>query len=241
MNNYREIAGRDLFFGDIIKLEEGFCKFSGKDTHHIISVMRYKAGDRILVTAGTGIIYDTELHLPGKDSLVLRILQELSFFNSLSNFTIVISSLKNREKVELIIEKCVELGFTNFVIYIAKRSQIKTINLERLNSIAISAMKQSLNPFLISISISKDLKIFRTRVSIPVIFDQFGEENMPDFEFDYSKNYVLIFGPEGGLTDEEMSLISSKKIKLTQNRLRSETAIISVASFIALSFTKKSV
>ncbi|MBE2279361.1 MAG: RsmE family RNA methyltransferase, partial [Ignavibacteriaceae bacterium] len=104
-----------------------------------------------------------------------------------------------------------------------------------------SAMKQSLNPFLSSISISKDLKIFQNGENIPLIFDQFGDENIPDLVFEQNKKYILIFGPEGGLTSEEIFLISSKKIKLTQNRLRSETAIISVASFIALSSTKHTV
>ncbi|HET56446.1 MAG TPA: RsmE family RNA methyltransferase, partial [Ignavibacteria bacterium] len=72
-----------------------------------------------------------------------------------------------------------------------------------------------------------------------IIFDQNAKESFSSSlnKFESSENFILIFGPEGGLTDDEINFIQpSQKYSITSNRLRAETAVISVASLISTNY-----
>jgi RsmE family RNA methyltransferase len=67
-----------------------------------------------------------------------------------------------------------------------------------------------------------------------VLFDQNGQTKLLDYQFDEYKNYLMIFGPEGGFFEKEISELEPTVIlKLTENRLRAETAIVTAASIIS--------
>ena len=99
-------------------------------------------------------------------------------------------------------------------------------------------MKQSLHGFLPVVRYFKSLKeIPIEEGDTVIIFEQESERKFLDElkEIENGNKIYFIFGPEGGLTKSELQTFKQAKVlQLTKNRLRSETAIITAASAIAL-------
>ncbi len=211
----------------------------GEEFKHSVNVMRHSTGDFIFVTDGKGRIFEVTVKKVERTKLVGEIKDVKKFKNKFSNVFFVLPRLKSSNRFETALEKAIELGVNNFVVYNAKRSVAKGAKLERWRKIALSAMKQSLLPFLPQINFipslselncSKRDKIFIFEQKADLKFTRVlsSVENNPDV------NFYFIFGPEGGLTDEEQNFFpTARKVSLTENRLRSETAIITVAVLIA--------
>jgi len=93
-------------------------------------------------------------------------------------------------------------------------------------------MKQSLRAYSPKIKLVKNLSDIAESNGEKIIFEQNAKRNF-QFEFVMDKKYYFIFGPEGGLTENEINLFDTELIySLSDHRLRSETAIVKVASLI---------
>ena len=128
----------------------------------------------------------------------------------------------------------IQLGITNFVLFNSERSVSKSFNTDRINKILLSAMKQSLQSYLPKVEVYDSLLKFGELKAVKVLFEQSSENKLANQIFDETKNYCMIFGPEGGFSEKEMLQIHPTLIlNLAENRLRSETAIIKAASLIS--------
>lgn len=209
---------------DIIALSDDEFK-------HCCKVMRNAAGDIIHITDGEGNIYKSEIDKIEKNSLHGKISKTISYKNELKNIFFCIPKLKNPVRLKNALEKCVELGITNFIIFESKRTIGRIKNIERFNRILLSAMKQSLHAFLPIVEVAP-LKLIINKPGIKILFDQ-GSENQFSFNNDLSDTYYFLFGPEGGFESEEIEMIdSSNRFVLSNYRLRSETAVIKCASLL---------
>jgi len=93
-------------------------------------------------------------------------------------------------------------------------------------------MKQSLRAYLPKINLVKNLSGILESNGEKIIFEQNAERKF-QFEFVIDKKYYFIFGPEGGLMEDEIKLLDTNLIyALSDHRLRSETAIVKAASLI---------
>jgi 16S rRNA (uracil1498-N3)-methyltransferase len=194
--------------------------------------MRSKMGDTIYITNGTGLIFTTEILSIKKDKLSAKIIETIKTENKFENIFFCIPKLKNPDRFKYAIEKCVELGVTNFIIFESKRTIAKGTNINRWEKIALAAMKQSLRACLPKIKLVKSLSDIAKLNGKKIIFEQNAEGKL-QFEFEMNKKYYFIFGPEGGLTEDELKLFDTDLIySLSDHRLRSETAIVKVASLI---------
>lgn len=218
---------------------------TGEESHHLINVMRHKAGDTVFITDGNGNIYKSEITLTSKKNTTCLITETIRHTNNLSNIWFCIPRLKNPARFEYALEKCTELGITNFIIFDSDRTVAKGEKIARWEKILLAAMKQSLRAFRPNISYEKSVKHVCRRTGVKIFFDQNADTNLNSFLPALKLagrqpgsqlsdiNYLFIFGPEGGLSEEElMSEPGDYKIKLTDNRLRSETAIVSAASIL---------
>jgi 16S rRNA (uracil1498-N3)-methyltransferase len=132
------------------------------------------------------------------------------------------------------VEKLVELGFTNIIVYNSSRTLAKGFNPDKLKKVLVAAVKQSLRAYLPDISFCRNLNKFNGENIC--IFEQQSELPISDFlkQIDKNKKYTFLLGPEGGLSEEEINNLSpTAMLKLSDYRLRSETAIISAAAIIA--------
>jgi 16S rRNA (uracil1498-N3)-methyltransferase len=196
--------------------------------------MRNKFGDKIFASDGNGKIYEGIISTIDNKFLQAEIFKTHVYDMYLSNVTFCIPNLKNPDRLKFALEKCTELGIINFIIYNSSRTIKKSISLERLEKIVLSAMKQSLLSYLPKIEIVDSTVEFSSIKSEKIIFDQLADKELMDFDFENQKKYYLIFGPEGGFTDSEITtMFPSERLNLAKNRLRSETAIVKAASLIS--------
>lgn len=207
----------------------------GEEHSHITRVMRHSINDELYVTNGKGNIYQTIIIDITKEFVRSKIQSVINYNNPFENYVFCIPKLKSADRFEFALEKCVELGITNFVIYDAQRSISKGNKPDRWNKILLSSMKQSLRSFLPEISMVSSLQQIINSDGIKIVFEQNVKNNLCDLSTDKQNKYFFIFGPEGGLGQKELSLVREEDIyNITPNRLRSETAIVTAAACLTM-------
>lgn len=223
----------ELYFSRTIILEQNYFILDGDEFKHCVKVMRNKTGNKIYSTDGSGNLYEALIEEISNDSLKAKILNVKSYKDCNDNITFCIPNLRNPERLKFALEKCTELGVTKFIVFNSQRSINKNINIERLDKIILAALKQSLRTHLPKILSLKNLQSLDIKNQVVILFDQGSNKYLKDIAIDKEKNYIFIFGPEGGFTQEEIKMLNPfLTLKLSENRLRSETAIIKAASIL---------
>ena len=236
-NGYLELehlSNIELYYSEPEKFSAEFVTIDGDEFYHITKVMRHKTGDEIYVTNGRGKIYQTKLSSILKTELKVEIKKEYSYENKFRDVLFCIPKLKSADRFEFALEKSVELGITNFIVFASKRSVAKGTKIERWEKILLSAMKQSLRSYLPEVNEIGSLAEIANMDGEIVLFEQNSEKNLRELKIKPDKKYIFVFGPEGGLDEEELNLVGESQIyNLAENRLRSETAVINAASILA--------
>jgi len=215
-------------------------ELTGDEFKHITRVMRHSVDDTLHVTDGFGNYYESNIDEINSSSVVASIKKRKNYYHEFENVYFCFPRLKNSSRFEFELEKSIELGITNFLIINTERTIPKGEKLDRWNKISLAAMKQSLRTHLPKIEYLNSIEKLNRLEGEKIILDQNGDETLIDYlnisrkEFSEKKNY-FIFGPEGGLSKNEISKVLDNKIlTLTKNRLRAETAVISTATAISL-------
>jgi 16S rRNA (uracil1498-N3)-methyltransferase len=228
------LSNIELYFCSSFSQEQKEFQLMDDEFHHSSKVMRNHLGDKLFASDGNGKIFEGIIEKIGKEYISVKIQKTHLYQNELSNFIFCIPNLKNPDRLKFALEKCTELGVTNFIIFNSERTIVKNQNIDRLNKIILSAMKQSLRAFLPSLTFINSLKDMVLLDGEKVVFDQLSSQIIENDIFRKDKNYLMIFGPEGGLTEKEIELLNpSLKLNLSENRLRTETAIIKAAVIIS--------
>ncbi len=226
------LSNIELYYTSEENISDEIISLADDEFNHAVKVMRSKSGDTIFFTNGNGLIFKTEILSIEKDNLSTRIIETIKTENKFENIFFCIPKLKNPDRFKFAIEKCVELGVINFIIFQSKRTIAKGTNIKRWEKIALAAMKQSLRAYLPKINLANNLSDIAESNGEKIIFEQNAERKF-QFEFEMDKKYYFIFGPEGGLTEDELKLFNTDVIySLSDHRLRSETAIVKAASLI---------
>ena len=227
------LSNIELYYSEPEMFSDKLLTICGDELHHITKVMRHKVGDEIYITNGQGKIFYAKLNSISKIEARAEINKEYSYQNKFKNIVFCIPKLKSPDRFEFALEKSVELGVTNFIVYNSKRSVKKGDKTDRWKKIALSAMKQSLRSFLPEIKEYNTLKEIMNLKGEIIFFEQNSEQNIKRLKILPEKDYYFVFGPEGGLDEEELNLINPKQIySLVENRLRSETAVINTAAIL---------
>lgn len=223
-------GGIELYYTPSEFISENFLLIKGDENKHIVNVMRHKINDELFITNGEGIIFKGIINSIKKDFTEVLINDKINFENKFQNIFFCIPLLKSSDRFEFALEKCTELGITNFIIFTSRHSIKKSANIKRLEKIVLAAMKQSLRSYLPKIYIKNELNEILNLDGRKILLDQNAKKSFYKFELNKNDSYYFIFGPEGDLDKNEKILFAEENIfKLTENRLRSETAIISTA------------
>ena len=228
------LSNIELYFTNTENVTSNNIIVEGEECRHISKVMRHSSGEKLFITNGLGKIFQTKIISVGSDLINTVIEKIFEYENPLSNVFFCIPKIKSPDRFEFILEKCSELGVTNFVIYNAERAIALSERIERWNKVLLAAMKQSLRSYLPKIYIENSLKEISSNYGIKYVFEQESENKFSGLiNLDNSQNIYFIFGPEGGLSKNEFSLFSKEEIyKIADNRLRTETAVIKCASLL---------
>ena len=223
----------ELYYSKLVDLKSGLITIESEESNHILNVMRHGTNDEIYITNGEGKIFKSQIVETSKKNVISKIQKEYAYEEKFPNIIFCIPRLRSAERFEFAFEKCTELGVTNFIIYQAKRSVPKKVNLVRVEKILVAAMKQSLLSWLPKVKYINSLKELNLTKGEKIIFEQDSEVYFSRELLKPDMNYLLIFGPEGDFAPDELnSLTSSVKYNLAENRLRTETAIIKAAALL---------
>jgi 16S rRNA (uracil1498-N3)-methyltransferase len=170
---------------------------------------------------------------------------EISITNIIRNFEersyrlhIAISPLKNPDRFEWFVEKCVEIGIDEITPLICKYTEKQKIKPERINNIIVSAMKQSLKAgnTILNETISFEDFINTDLKGEKLIAHCNSASERTKIDDIYKEgDVVILIGPEGDFTDNEISIAKTagfKPVHLGKSRLRTETAGIAACHSI---------
>lgn len=209
---------------------EGTLELEDKEFHHLTHVMRIAAGEEIELVNGRGSLAIAEVKKISKHSAALEVKSCETSPVLASHLTLAIP-LMRPAKLELVLEKCTELGTDRFFLYSAQFSEKEELSehqLERLQHIAISAMKQCGRLDLPPIQLLKFERLFEESETL-----YFGDTREAPFTEKIKGPLLFVTGPEKGFSRQELELLDAKGkgVRLHKNVLRAETAPI-VASVI---------
>ena len=214
-----------------INLETNLDK---SQSYYLLKVMRIKRGDTISVFNKSGewksIITETI-----KSIVYFKVTEQLRQKEIEQEIWLAFSPIKSNY-FNFMIQKATELGVTKFLPIISERTIVRKINNERLNKIIIESCEQSNRINVPSIEKSQSSEKFLSdNLDINLIFGDLNTKNKK-IKFYNSKPNCLLIGPEGDYSSNEIKKIlnykGSQSIKLSDNILRSETAVISALSVI---------
>ena len=225
-----------LFFPENI-IENTTSLLSKEHTHYVANVMRMKRGSNINFFNKEGE-WLSEIIFLDKDRVEVKFLNKIKESLKLSNIELAICLVK-KNPMETILQKATELGVSRITPIISERTEVKELNYERAKKIVIEATEQSnqLNPPDVSKVIK--LKDFLEKIDSRVKFlfaDVNSQNNLQkkDVEGDVLK--TILIGPEGDFSPHERESILSKanttSFSISQNILRSDTAVISAISLV---------
>lgn len=217
----------NLFFQPAVS--EGVNHLTAEESYHAFRVLRMSSGDDIKVTDGKGFFYQAQIVSIDSKKCVFKINTHEKIPAKNFRIHIAIAPTKNADRIEWFVEKAVEIGVHEISFILCKNSERKVLNLDRIEKIAVSAMKQSqqawmpilhpLRPFSDILKQLADQKfIGYVDSSNPVHLKAIAKPN---------KSYLLLIGPEGDFSKEELEnaqQLGFEKVSLGENRLRTETA-----------------
>ncbi len=219
---------KNLFYQTGIQYGSHFL--DPEESRHATKVLRRKAGDTIHITDGKGTLYTCKITdaRPDKCAFVL----ESSEVEKKKDFTIhiAIAPTKNPDRTEWFVEKAIEIGLDEITFLDCDNSERTSIKLERIEKLAISAMKQSLKFSLPKIHLIRPLQEFIKLSNSSKKFIAYVDQANPDELSKVAKakeNYTILIGPEGDFSPAELELAIKngyQKVALGPSRLRTETA-----------------
>lgn len=204
------------------------------ESQHCIKVLRMKQGDKIFVTDGKGYRYSCTIIDPNPKHVYLNINSKEFIPNHWNEqITIAIAPTKNMDRMEWFAEKSTEIGINAIIPIKCSHSERKELKIERINKILVSATKQSLKTTIPQLSEMIKFAEFVKQPFDGQKFIAYCDESIEKKNFikEYiaSNNVLILIGPEGDFTPEEVSLaIENGFIPVTfgNSRLRTETAAL---------------
>ena len=208
-----------------------------KQSHYVNKVMRLKENDKFNVFNESGE-WVAKINKILKGLIEFKIMKQLRSKDNKKDIWLAFSPIKSNY-FNFMIQKATELGVTKFIPIIFERSIVRKINKERLNKIIIEATEQSNRislPELVNIFTLKNfLKNFENKINL-VFTDLNSQQKNISFDRVNKNPICVIVGPEGDFSESErLEILKFKDIrslKLNDNILRSETAVISALSVI---------
>ena len=210
-------------------------KLDKPQSHYLIKVMRIKRNDFFSLFNSYGEWEAKVLEIL-KGIVQFKIIKQIRSKESSKEIWLAFSPIKSNYQ-NFMIQKATELGVTKFLPIIFNRTIVRKINKERLEKIVIEASEQSNRLNVPLIEKAQNLKNFLKLNSMDLIFTDLNSDNKKiDKSKLTNKPICIIIGPEGDFSETEREEILSFKnvqaLKINENILRSETAVISAISIL---------
>ena len=223
-----------LFFKESLSINLT-AKLDKSQSHYLSKVMRAKENEVFSLFNNSGEWEANILNI-SKSIVEFNITKQLRQKENSKELWLAFSPIKSNY-FNFMIQKATELGITKFLPIIFDRTIVRKINKERLEKVIIEAAEQSNRIQVPNIEDSQNLNNFLDKNNVDLIFtDLNSNNNKVDLKKLSIKPTCIVVGPEGDFSETERKKILSYKgvqaIKINENILRSETAVISAISII---------
>ena len=226
-----------LFFAPDLSASEFYLP--DEETHHFIHVLRFSQGKHIEVTDGKGARALCEAIQVSKKQVLLNLLEKEIFPVPARKLHVAIAPTKNIDRFEWFVEKATELGIAEITPIICRHSERKTLKLERIQKLVVSAARQSQHYYfpIVNEECSFDKLLESQKGNEVANFIAHCVESQKQEARDLSSitRALVLIGPEGDFSPEEIEKALSmgfKALSLGNSRLRTETAgLKAVAAF----------
>ena len=223
-----------LFFSATLSADM-IDKLDKSQSHYLTKVMRVKENEVFSLFNKNGE-WEAKILGISKSIVEFKTIKQLRQKENTKELWLAFSPIKSNYQ-NFMIQKATELGVTKFLPIIFDRTVVRKINKERLEKIVIEASEQSNRINVPTIEDAQNLNGFLKKNSMDLIFTDLNSNNN---KIDKSKltdrPVCIIIGPEGDFSEAEREEILSfsgvQAIKINENILRSETAVISAISII---------
>ena len=223
-----------LFFSDTLSLNM-IDKLDKGQSHYLSKVMRVKENEVFSLFNKEG---EWEAKVLGifKNIVEFKIIKQLRQKQITKELWLAFSPIKSNYQ-NFMLQKATELGVTKFLPIIFDRTVVRKINKDRIEKIVIEASEQSNRINVPTIEEAQDLNGFLKKNSMNLIFTDLNSNIKKIDKSKFTdKPVCIIIGPEGDFSETERDKILSFKgvqpIKINENILRSETAVISAISIV---------
>ena len=242
---------QQYFLNEELNVESTY-ELSKEDSNHIVRIMRKQNNDKVYVVFKNEIKYICTIIDNNIDKVLVVPYEQVSGSNELpTKITVAIPPLKN-DKIEYLIQKLTELGVSNIVLFNSERNIAKIkkdkvdSKLNRWSKIIKEASEQSkrnLIPDITYVDSLRDLVNFSEKYDHKVVAyekesvneDNINLRNLLNSELN-NKDVIAVFGSEGGLSENEINILTENKfsvIGLGKRILRAETAPLYFVSCVA--------
>ena len=216
------------------------------DSKHCVKVLRMSEGDTIEVVDGNGNLYTCRISMAHPKRCAIEVLdmeQQPPHWGH--RIVLAIAPTKNLDRIEWLVEKCVEMGVDRIIPLRCHNSERTVLKTERLKKIMVAAMKQSLKATLPQLDemtsimdvIAEGVEGTRCIAYCDAMLPREQRRTLPSVYRPGSDVMVLI-GPEGDFSPEEVQAATAAgfvPVTLGESRLRTETAgLMAVASIHAM-------
>jgi 16S rRNA (uracil1498-N3)-methyltransferase len=222
-----------LFFPESLSINLT-AKLDKSQSHYVNKVMRIKVNEIFSLFNSSGE-WEAKILDISKSVIEFNITKQLRQKENTKELWLAFSPIKSNY-FNFMIQKATELGVTKFLPIIFDRTIVRKINKERIEKVIIEAAEQSNRINVPSIEEPQNLKSFFDN-NMDLIFTDLNSKNKKlDLKKLTENPTCIIIGPEGDFSEAEREQILSFKgvqpIKINENILRSETAVISAISII---------
>lgn len=234
---------------DQINKDDREIIITGSDVNHIINVLRMKTGEELLVSDGNGNDYIGKIkNCSDKDMVLVDITDEKYEGCELPSKIYLFQGLPKSDKMEMIIQKAVELGVYEIIPVATKRAVVKldekkeSVKLKRWKGISESAAKQSrrsIIPEVNRVMSFKEAINYAKTLDINLIpyenYKDMSETKKVIEKIEKGMSIGIFIGPEGGFDEAEIELAEEagiNRISLGKRILRTETAGLMIVSVL---------
>lgn len=224
----------NLFYASPEQYVDNIIYLKDDEAHHAIHVLRYQVGDSISIVDGKGHWFDGEIISFSKKEVSVAVKKSriLADEKNLKKRILALGLIKNRQRLEFAVEKAVELGATEIVLFQSQNTEREKVRMDRLELIARSAMKQSLRAWLPKVRfMSSVTNLIHEYRNYHMLLAHEKHDGKPGVKSEWINNdqLLVLIGPEGGFTGEEVKLLTdsgAELVSMGNYRLRAETAAV---------------
>jgi 16S rRNA (uracil1498-N3)-methyltransferase len=221
-----------------------FCTLDAEESRHAVRVLRLREGDGINVTDGRGNLYHCKIVDANDRACQVESLLNTNHLTLNTNLHLAVAPTKNPARMEWLVEKAVEMGVDEITLLQCDHSERSFLKTDRLEKLAVSAMKQSLHLTLPRINPAVKLSDWLTQAikqssNQALKFIAHCDPDKPRTSLREAllpgRDTVVLIGPEGDFSSEEIALALDcgfQPVSFGTARLRTETAALyAVAAF----------